>query len=85
VIPPPVDAEVIDPGNQVIDEGPLDESERTELEQEVDPQPSGAPPAGLGGESTTGGRDAGWAAGGGFFLMVSGVAVLVLERRRRSA
>jgi hypothetical protein len=82
VIPPPVDVVIIDPGDQVVDGGTLDEPERTELEQEVDPVPPGAPPAGLGGASRSSEARAGWAAGGGFFLTVAGVTILVLGRRR---
>jgi hypothetical protein len=33
---PPTEAEVIDPGNQVVDLGPLDEPELTEGEAEID-------------------------------------------------
>jgi hypothetical protein len=85
VIPPPVEAEVIDSGDMVVDLGTLDEAERTQLEQEVDPVPPGAPPAGLGGATTTNGASAGWAAAGGLLLTGAGVAILVLGRRRDSA
>jgi hypothetical protein len=82
VIPPPVEAEVIDPGDQPVDLGPENPSERTELEQEVDPVPPGAPPAGLGGASQSSEARAGWATAGGFLLTVAGVTILVLGRRR---
>ncbi len=87
---PPTEAEVIDPGTKVVDLGPLDPTERVELESEVDaattPVPSGAPQAGLGGESTSKGLSSGWLTTGGIFLVLGGgAASFTLWRRRRSA
>jgi hypothetical protein len=75
---------VIDPGDQVVDLGPLDPSEQTMLQAEVDAVPVGAPPAGLGGASRSSAASAGWATAGGVLLTAAGVAILVLWRRRNA-
>ena len=84
-IMPPLEAEVIDPRDKVVDLGPLEPSERVILEDELDPIPSGAPQAGLGGASTSSGLSSGWLTAGGIFLVLGGAASFTLWRRRRSA
>jgi hypothetical protein len=89
VEPPPgqppaqAEAEVIDPGAETVDLGPLDPAENSLLQAEVDAVPVGAQ-AGLGGASKRIGPSAGWDAAGGFVLAVAGVALLVLWRRRNA-
>jgi hypothetical protein len=84
-IMPPLEAEAMPPGGEVVDLGPLTPDERTQLENEVD-GPTGAPQAGLGGASSggSGGVSADWIAAGGAFLIVAGLANLVFRRRRRN-
>ena len=88
-IMPPTEAEVIDPGDQVVKLGPLDPPQREALENDLDlqttPVPSGAPQAGLGGESTSKGLSSGWLTAGGIFLLLGGTASFAMWRRRRSA
>jgi hypothetical protein len=86
---PPEEAESIDPGDKVVDDGQLSVPERVELEAELDaattPVPSGVPQAGLGGASTRTGPTAGWITAGGIFLFGTAAATFSLWRRRRSA
>jgi hypothetical protein len=82
--PSEAEAEVIDPGAQVVDLGPVeDPSELATLQAEIDAVPVGAQ-AGLGGASRRIGPSAGWEAAGGLVLAVAGVALLVLWRRRNA-
>jgi LPXTG-motif cell wall-anchored protein len=80
---PPTDAVVIDPGDQVVDLGPLDEQERIRLEAEVDPP--GAPQAGFGGASTSPGPSVSWLTAAGVLVVLAGGGTFALWRRRRSA
>jgi hypothetical protein len=81
-ITPPVVAETIDPGAQAVHLGSLTTDERVTLETELDPVPSGAPPAGLGGASTSNGFSVDWAVAGGIFLLLAGLASYWAWRRR---
>lgn len=77
---PPVEAVVVDPGDTVVDLGPLSPPERVELEAELDqqatPVPSGAPQAGYGGESTANGPNTDWALAGVVLLVLAALATL---------
>ena len=79
---PPVDAVVVDPGPKTVDLGPLSPSQRETLEDSLDPVPSGAPQAGLGGASTSNGFPAGWTVAGGTFLLLAGLTSFWAWRRR---
>lgn len=82
-IMPPLEAEVVKPGGEVVDLGPLSPDQREQLEAEVD-APGGAPQAGLGGASGgSGSTSADWLAAGGAFLVLAGLANYALWRRRR--
>jgi hypothetical protein len=85
---PHLEAVTIDPVNKVVDLGPLTVGERKQLASELKAafatMPSGAPPAGFGGASTSDGVSAGWVVAGGVLLTMSGLAGLAFWRRRRS-
>ena len=87
-IVPPVESETIDPGPKIVTLGPLSPSQRMTLEDELDvsaPAPTGAPPAGLGGASTSNGISVGWVVAGGILVLVAALATLALWRYRRRA
>ena len=80
-----MEAETIDPGDQVVDLGPLTPPERVTLEAELDPVPSGAPQAGLGGASTSNEFPAAWVVAGGMFLLLAGLSGFLAWRRRSAS
>lgn len=84
-ITPPVEAEVIDPGDKVVDLGPLSPQERVTLEEELDQVPSGAPAAGLGGASAPNSPSTDWLVAGEVLaaaaVIAGGVAAWRYRRR----
>lgn len=87
-IMPELEAVTIVPINHVVDLGPLTVGERKQLASELEAAsatlPSGAPPAGFGGASTSSRVNGGWVVAGGILLIVSGLAGIAFLRRRRS-
>ena len=81
---PLVLAIAIDPGPRIVKLGLLSVAQRTQLEAEVDAAeiPSGAPPAGLGGASTSDGVNEPWLIAGASFLALSCLASIAFWRRR---
>ena len=88
-IMPELEAVTIVPINHVVDLGPLTVGDRKQLASEfvlvaLLTLPSGAPPAGFGGASTSSRVNGGWVVAGGILLIVSGLAGIAFLRRRRS-